>query len=139
VNPNGINLQVPSPDFGYGAFRHIQIGAESAISPSNPGYAGHNKFLSFHQDTPQDGVSQSEIQDVQSELPSQRKFNQDTESLDHQIQRENGAIQGYSLIRLQRKESKTKPFDDQTCKTQINIYFKKLQLGYNFKINFTSI
>lgn len=104
MNPNGINLQVPSPDFGYGAFKHIQIGAESAISPSNPGYASHNQFLSFHQDTPQDGVSQSEIQDVQSELPSQRKFNQDTESLDHQIQRENGAIQGYSLIRLQRKE-----------------------------------
>ena len=123
MNPNGINLQVPSPDFGYGAFKHIQIGAESAISQNNPGYASHNQFLSFHQDTPQDGVSQSEIQ---SELPSQRKFNQDTESLDHQIQRENGAIQGYSLIRLQRKELKHKSLDDQTCKTQINIYFKKL-------------
>ena len=68
MNPDGINLQVPSPDFSYGTFKHVQIGE----SNQSQNLVNNNQLLSFHQD----GISQSNLtqSEIQSELPSQRKF-----------------------------------------------------------------
>jgi hypothetical protein len=120
LNPQSINVAIPSPNFSYGAFEHVPAGGTALMTESQ-----------LHQHQRQNHNVLTSTNCGESLMPSIRRWH--AASFDEELLRANGAVHGYSLIRLQRRPDTYSP-QEQPANTTVSIYFKKLQLSFNLKM-----